>query len=159
MCLIILLIKAPKLPRSPISHYHSTKTSQVTHITVPRLFPVVDRHCFVPIAGVVGKTDSFGALSANHVFLSLSTPANENRELKSRDFPAPEDLLVWRASLLNHVTGHGSRSVQTCMLNEPQQITWWKSRGRDAELLLAQCVNKVTCPRLQSVAAYLDMSE
>ena len=54
---------------------------------------------------------------------------------------------------MNHVTGQRSRSVQTCMLNEPQQITWWKSRGRDAELLLAQCFNEITCLRLRSAAA------
>ena len=149
-----------------------TRSSSHSCITVPRLFSVVSRHCFVPIAGVVRETYSFGALSANHVFLSQPMRVENSSHVISQlqrtclfnelrwwttwsshvIYQLQESrLAVWRASLMNHVTGNRSGSVQTCMLNEPQQITWWKSRGRVAELLLVQCVNEVTCPSKEPV--------
>ena len=75
-----------------------------THITVPRLFSVVSRHCFVPIAGVVRETYSFGALSANHVFLSQPMRAeNSSHVISQLQRTSLFDELRWWTTWSSHV--------------------------------------------------------
>ena len=85
---------------------------------------------------------------------------------KSRAFPKPmgeRNQATWFSC---------SKSVETCLLNEPRQcitwlsrlwvrlglpawwVTWCKSRGRDVKLLLAQCINEITWPGLRSTIAF-----